>query len=107
MEGFGSAGDYWEAKVFFADIKVEDTTSNEMLFNGTMETYAKLKPCPVKLDWTFLSLVNRSLNSSFQMQEIRQAKTAAQAVSKGKAYFQYWFNPEPNNRSLESLEKPY
>ena len=27
--------------------------------------------------------------------------------SHGRLYFSYWFNPEPNNRSLESLEKPY
>lgn len=26
---------------------------------------------------------------------------------KGQVEFAYWFNPEPNNRSLESLEKPY
>ncbi len=25
----------------------------------------------------------------------------------GRIYFQYWFNPEPNNRSLESDKKPY
>jgi len=27
--------------------------------------------------------------------------------STGRIYFHYWFNPAPNNRSLESLEKPY
>jgi hypothetical protein len=27
--------------------------------------------------------------------------------SHGRLYFSYWFNPESNNRSLESLEKPY
>jgi len=29
------------------------------------------------------------------------------STMKGGFYFSYWFNPEPNNRSLESLEKPY
>ena len=29
------------------------------------------------------------------------------ATMKGGLYFSYWFNPEPNNRSLESDEKPY
>ncbi|MBN1521267.1 MAG: hypothetical protein JW928_01940 [Candidatus Aureabacteria bacterium] len=90
VEGFGSAGDYWEARIFFSDITVKETHAEKILFHGNTETYAKLKPCPVKLDWTFLSLVNRSLNSSLQMQEMQEAKTALQALSKGKAYLKNW-----------------
>ena len=90
MEGFGSAGDYWEAKVLFSNVKMEDPETGEIFFDENMETYAKLKPCPVKLDWTFLTIVNKSLQNSSLMEEIADARTAAKAVSKGKAYVKNW-----------------
>lgn len=87
-EGYGSAGNYWEATVTLAGLKVEDTSSKHVLFEGNIETYAKLQPCPVTLDWTMLAYACKSLNGALELQKMQQAKTVLTAASKGEAYLE-------------------
>ena len=90
FEGFGSAGDYWESKVSFSEIKLESTSKDKILFIEKMETYAKLKPCPAKLDWSFLTIINKSLQNSIKTEGIENTKCAAKAISISNSYFKNW-----------------
>ena len=63
FEGFGSAGNYWEAKVAFTDITVTDS-SGILIWSGNLEKYCKLAGSPVKLDWTIFTLMANSLKMS-------------------------------------------
>ena len=61
VEGFGSAGDYWEARIVFAGLRLVETRSGRVLWQGDQSGYAKLSPCPAHLDWTMLTLVEKTL----------------------------------------------
>jgi hypothetical protein len=61
--GFGSAGNYWEAKVAFTDITVTGKSGN-LIWSGNLEKYCKLLDSPVKLDWTIFTLMANSLKMS-------------------------------------------
>ena len=61
VEGFGSAGDYWDARVDFAGLRLVETRTGRVLWQGDQAGYAKLSPCPAHLDWTMLTLVEKSL----------------------------------------------
>jgi len=64
VEGFGSAGDYWEARIVFSGLRLVETRSGRVLWQGDQSGYAKLSPCPAHLDWTMLTLVERSLRGT-------------------------------------------
>lgn len=61
FEGFGSAGDYWEARVAFADVSVYDRQRKEVVWQGAIEQYAKRPGSPAKLDYTHWDLLANSL----------------------------------------------
>ena len=90
VEGFGSAGDYWEAKILLEDVTVTDQRSDEILYQGEIETYAKLRPCPVQLKWNFMTMINKSLSSSTRLPEVGSANTAVQSLSKGTSFAKTW-----------------
>jgi len=63
MEGMGSSGNYWEAEIAFSDVSVVDRRNGVRIWNGEFKTYCKLENCPMKLDWTMLTLITKSLDS--------------------------------------------
>lgn len=63
FEGFGSAGNYWEAIICFTDIMVADARGN-LIWKGDLTKYSKLANSPVKLDWTMFTLISKSLKMS-------------------------------------------
>jgi hypothetical protein len=64
FEGFGSAGNYWDARIGLAAVKVVDARNGEVLWQGDIEQYAKLPGSPVKLDMTHFDLLANSLKMS-------------------------------------------
>jgi hypothetical protein len=84
VEGFGTAGNYWEAKVAFTDLRF--SRGGKVIWQGEETAYAKLSPSPAKLDWTRLTLLVKSLNGVVKLQALTKA-TGPQAVFKaGKEY---------------------
>lgn len=64
FEGFGSAGDYWDARIVLAAVKVVDARNGQVLWQGDIDQYAKLPGSPVKLDMTHIDLLANSLKMS-------------------------------------------
>jgi len=89
-EGFGSAGDYWEASVYFSDIVLEDNISKKVYWSGNLQSYAKLENCPAKLDWTMLTLAVRIIKGSLYLYQMQTASSTLSALSKGKSYVKNW-----------------
>jgi len=89
-EGFGSAGNYWEATVFFANIQLKDMQSNEVLWAGDIQGYAKLKDSPARLDWTMLTVAIKSLKGALYLQQMQAAASPLKAMSKAKGYVTNW-----------------
>jgi hypothetical protein len=85
-EGFGSAGNYWEATVFFSNMQLKDTGSNRVFRVDDIQSYAKLENCPAQLDWTMLTVAVKSLQGALLLYQIQTASGPLTAVSKGKKY---------------------
>jgi len=89
-EGFGSAGNYWEATVFFSNVRLRDMRSNKVLWAGDIQGYAKLKNSPAKLDWTMLTVAIKSLKGAFYLQQIQTVSSPLTVMSKAKGYVKNW-----------------
>jgi hypothetical protein len=89
-EGYGSAGNYWEATVLFSNIELRDIQSNELLWAGDIKGYAKLENSPARLDWTMLTVAIKSLQAALYLQQMQAAASPLSAMSKGKSYVQTW-----------------
>lgn len=83
FEGFGSAGNYWEAEILLSDITICDKHQN-ILWRGDLKKYSKLLKCPVKLDWTMFTLLSKSLQSANMMSS--SSKMASGIKSSGADY---------------------
>jgi hypothetical protein len=85
-EGFGSAGNYWEATVFFSNIQLKDTQSDRVFRVDDIQSYAKLENCPAQLDWTMLTVAVKSLQGALLLYQIQTASSPLTVASKGKKY---------------------
>jgi len=83
-EGFGSAGDYWEATLSLEDLELRERATGRVLWRGRIEEYAKVKPCPATLDWDLLTLSLKILKGSVQLQTLPLSGVAA--LRAGNAY---------------------
>lgn len=90
IEGFGSAGNYWEATVYFSDIKLKETGSDRVIWEGELKSYAKLDNSPAKLDWNILTVVTKSLNGALKLQKIQAAANPLDAMSSTSSYINNW-----------------
>jgi hypothetical protein len=61
FEGFGSAGNYWEARVRFVDLEVSDARTGTTLWRGSIAQYAKRPESPAKLEYSHWDLLANSL----------------------------------------------
>ena len=59
-EGWGSAGNYWEAEVVLSDVVIA-RADGTVLWSGEIDRYCKLEGSPAKLDWTVFTVVAKSL----------------------------------------------
>ena len=66
-EGFGTAGNYWESTVAFTDLKLAETATGRVLWEGTQEGFARLTPCPLHMDWGLLKAMIKALSTSLEM----------------------------------------
>jgi hypothetical protein len=66
-EGFGSAGDYWEATVALADVAIVRSRDNATVWQGDMAEYCKLANSPAKLDWTIFTVLQKSLQEGLAL----------------------------------------
>jgi hypothetical protein len=66
-EGFGSAGNYWEAKVEFSELKLTEALTGRVLWEGSQEGYARLTPCPLHMDWGILKVLVQTMSTSLQL----------------------------------------
>ena len=89
-EGFGSAGNYWEATVVFSNLQLTDTRSNRDFHVDDIKSYAKLDNSPTKLDWTMLTVAVKSLKGAFYLHQMQTASNPLKAGSKAKAYVETW-----------------
>ncbi|HUT71057.1 MAG TPA: hypothetical protein VMW89_10305 [Desulfatiglandales bacterium] len=89
-EGFGSAGDYWEATVSFSNIQLKDTRSNKVFRVDDIQSYAKLEDSPAELDWTMLTVAVKSLQGALYLSQMQAASSVLAAASKGKKYVETW-----------------
>jgi hypothetical protein len=64
LEGFGSAGNYWEATVAFTDLRLTENRTGRLLWQGDQEGYAKLTPCPLHMDWGILKTMIKVMQTS-------------------------------------------
>ncbi|MBJ6726697.1 hypothetical protein [Geomesophilobacter sediminis] len=83
FEGYGSAGNYWEATLVFSGISVVDARGN-IIWSGDIKKYCKLANSPVQLDWTMFTLISKSLEMSAAHQGLLGAKNA---LEKSKAEY--------------------
>lgn len=63
-EGFGSAGNYWEATIELTDVTVVRTSDRAVVWSGGVTQYCKLQDSPAKLTWTMFTLMRKSLENS-------------------------------------------
>jgi len=89
-EGYGSAGNYWEATVFFSNVTLNNMRSNKVIWAGDIQGYAKLENSPAKLDWTMLTVALKSLQGALYLQQMQAAASPLSGMSKGKSYVQTW-----------------
>ncbi len=89
-EGFGSAGNYWEATVLFSGIQLKDMRSNRIFRINDIQSYAKLEDSPAQLDWTMLTVAVKSLQGALYLYQMQTASSALTAASKGKKYVETW-----------------
>lgn len=90
IEGFGSAGNYWEATVYISDIQVKDLRSGTVLWQGNINSYAKMDNSPAKLDWNMLTLGKKVLNGALGLQKVQTATTPMGVASAAEAYVRNW-----------------
>ena len=90
IEGFGSAGNYWEATVLFSNIQLEDMRSNKLFRVNDIQSYAKLEDSPAQLDWTILTVAVKSLQGALYLYQMQTTSSPLTAVSKGKKYVETW-----------------
>jgi hypothetical protein len=86
VEGYGSAGNYWEARVEFAEVTLTDTRTGRVVTHGPREGYAKLAPSPARLDWTMLDLLAKSLKGAMILHDLKTVKNPTGILTKGKDY---------------------
>jgi hypothetical protein len=85
-EGYGSAGNYWEARVAFAEATLADARTGRVVARGPREGYAKHSPSPARLDWTMLDLLAKSLKGAMILHDLKTAKNPTGILTKGKDY---------------------
>jgi hypothetical protein len=66
-EGFGTAGNYWEATVELADVAIIRSSDNAQVWRGDMTEYCKLADSPAKLDWTIFTVLQKSLQEGLAL----------------------------------------
>jgi hypothetical protein len=66
-EGFGTAGNYWEATVELADVAIIRSSDNAAVWRGDMTEYCKLADSPAKLDWTIFTVLQKSLQEGLAL----------------------------------------
>ena len=86
VEGFGSAGDYWDARVDFVDLQLTDLGSGAVLWQGSPSGYARLSPCPAHLDWTMLDVLTKSLKGAMILSKLKTAGNPMGILKNGKDY---------------------
>lgn len=59
-EGYGSAGNYWEARLELTAVRLADRRSGKVYFEGDLQQYAKRPDSPVTLDMTVSDVIYQS-----------------------------------------------
>jgi|GEM_PF-1528485 len=66
-EGFGSAGNYWEATIELSDVAIVRFSDKKTIWQGDITQYCRLQNSPVKLDWTIFTVIRKSLENSLTL----------------------------------------
>jgi len=66
-EGFGTAGNYWEATVEFSGLRLTENRTGRLLWEGPQDGYARLTPCPLHMDWGILKTMIVTLQNSITL----------------------------------------
>ena len=90
LEGLGSAGNYWEATVLFTGLQLKELSTNRTIWQGKLEQYAKLENSPARLNWGNLTLVTKSIEGAFFLQEVQASANLVDTISGGNRYIKHW-----------------
>ena len=90
VEGFGSAGDYWDATVAFSRVRLTETRTGRVLWEGQPTGYARLSPCPAHLDYTMLTVLTKSLKGAMILGKLQTARNPSGLLKEGKDYLYNW-----------------
>jgi hypothetical protein len=87
-EGFGSAGNYWEASVELGEVVIVRSRDNATVWQGDVIEYCKLPDSPVKLDWTIFTVLQKSLQEGLALSKGVTAGALQDAVETSAATYE-------------------
>jgi len=94
-EGFGSAGNYWEATIELGDVTVVRSRDNATVWQGDVTQYCKLPDNPAKLDWTIFTVLKKSLQEGLALAKGMTMGNVQDAVETSAATYE--IGPIVNN----------
>jgi len=88
LEGFGSAGNYWEATVDLENVAIVRSRDNATIWQGNVTEYCKLPDSPAKLDWTIFTVLQKSLQESLALSKGVTLGSMHDAISISEATYE-------------------
>jgi len=95
LEGFGSAGNYWEAEIVLTDIAIVHVSDGKTVWRGDLTKYCKLEGSPVKLDWTIFTVIANSLKEGTTLSKGVSSEHVGQILENSEA--DYILEPSQQN----------
>ncbi|MBI4679493.1 MAG: hypothetical protein HY748_18120 [Elusimicrobia bacterium] len=94
-EGFGSAGDYWEASLDLV-LSLRQGEDGAVVWEGPLSSYAKLDPCPVRWEWSLWGLFLRSMEDSLsELAKTSAPKGLAAVMAGGSSAWENAYRVDP------------
>ena len=87
-EGFGSAGNYWEASVELGEVVIVRSRDSATVWQGEVIEYCKLADSPAKLDWTIFTVLQKSLQEGLALSKGVTAGALQDAVETSAATYE-------------------
>ena len=87
-EGFGSAGNYWEATIKLGNVVIIRSRDNVTVWKGDVTEYCKLPHSPAKLDWTIFTVLQKSLQEGLALSKGVTAVAVQDAVEASAASYE-------------------
>ncbi len=104
-DGHGSAGNYWESTVRYSRMSFRDAKTDRILWEGSLTSYAKLSPSPVKLDLDMFTVVSKTLTGAIYLSSAMTTGLSLATISAAKSYLlDYDANYRVNSSKFTPIE---